>query len=105
MNVELAEDSMVRISDFVLFKKEGSEHFTGYANYFGLEKHECIIKKTKSKFVVLVECDGKWERIGLFYPQKPVKVRGDKVYDLVGTIWTPEHTFYLLKDENRFLGL
>ncbi len=96
---------MLRISDFLLFKKAGSEHYTGYANYFGLERRGCIIRKTESKFVVLVRDGEEWTQIGLFYPQKPVRVRGAKDYDLVGTIWTPEHTYFLLKDGNRFLGL
>jgi hypothetical protein len=94
----------VRISDFVLFQKEGSDHYTGYANYFGLERYACIVKKTGGKFVVLVEFEGKWKQIGMFYPQNG-KVRGAKDYELVGVIWTPEYTFHVLKDGNRFLGL
>ncbi len=93
----------MRISEFVLFQKEGSNHYTGYANYFGLESRPCIIKKTKSKFVVLVEDDG-WKQIGIFYPQRG-KVRGFKEYELIGLIWTPEHTFHVVRDGNRFLGL
>jgi hypothetical protein len=94
----------VRISDFILFQKEGSVHFTGYANYFGLEKRACIVRKTKEKFVVLVEDDDGWKQIGLFYPQKG-KIRGSKEYELIGVIWTPEYTFHVIKDGNRFLGL
>ncbi len=98
-------DSKVRISDFLLFQKDGSEHYTGYANYFGIERHSCIIRKTENKYVVLVQDKNRWIQIGLFYPQKPEKVKGAKDYDLIGLIWTPEHTFFLLKDGNRFLGL
>ncbi|GEM_PF-1266627 len=95
----------IRISDFVLFQKDGSEHYTGYANYFGIERRSCIIRKTGKSFVVLVEDRGRWVQIGLFYPKKSEKVVGAKVYDLVGLIWTPEHTFHLVRDGNRFLGL
>jgi len=94
----------VRISDFVLFQKDGSDHYTGYANYFNLEKRACIVKKTKAKFVVLVEYEGKWMQIGLFYPQKG-RIRGAKNYELVGVIWTPDYTFHILKDGNRFIGI
>ncbi len=93
----------MKISEFVLFQKEGSDHYTGYANYFRLESRPCIIRKTKNKFVVLVDDNG-WKQIGLFYPQKG-KVKGLKEYELVGLIWTPEHTFHVVKDGNKFLGL
>jgi len=95
----------IRISDFLLFQKEGSDHFTGYANYFGLERRSCIIRKTEKKFVVLVQDEISWVQIGILYPQKPEKVKGAKDYEDVGLIWTPEHTFLLLKDGNRFIGL
>ncbi len=95
----------IRISDFVLFKKAGSEHYTGYANYFGIERRSCIIRKTESISVVLVEDCGKWVRVGIFYPKKSEKVVGAREYDLVGLIWTPEYTFHLVRDGNRFLGL
>jgi len=94
----------VRISDFVLFQKEGSEHFTGYANYFGLEKRACIVRKMGEKFVVLVEDKGVWRKVGMFYPCSG-KVIGSREYELVGVIWTPEYTFHIIKDGNRFLGL
>ncbi len=94
----------MRISEFVLFQKDGSSHYTGYANYFGLESRQCIIRRVGNKYVVLVENEGRWERIGLFYPRKG-KVRGSKVYELVGVIWTPDYTFHVIRDGNRFLGL
>ncbi len=95
----------IRISDFVLFKKEGSEHYTGYANYFGLERRGCIIRKTESKYIVLVEGSEGWVQIGIFYPREPEIVKGAKKYKLIGLIWTPEHTYYLLEDGKRFIGL
>jgi len=95
----------IRISEFVLFKKEGSDHYTGYANYFGVEKRSCIIKRVNEKYVVLVETSDGWMKIGLFYPKSPEIIRGAKDYRLVGLIWTPDHTYYLLEDGERFIGL
>ena len=95
----------MKISDFILFQKEGSQHFTGYANYFNVERWECIIRRVGDKYIVLILMDGKWVQIGLFYPKKPEKVRGAKDYYLVGLIWTPEHTYFLLRDGNRYIGL
>jgi hypothetical protein len=94
----------MQITEFVLFKKENSPHLQGYAKYFGLEKRECIVKWTKNNYIVLVKNDeGEFERIGLYYPAKG-KIRGAKEYELVGTIWTPDYTYHVVKDGNRFLA-
>ena len=96
----------VDVTDFILWKKGDSDHFTGYANFFGLKQYKCIIKKTPRSFIVLLKIDNKWEPVGKFYPyNKPQKVRADKVYECIGEIWMPHHTFHLLKDGNRFIGI
>ena len=96
----------VEITDFILWQKKNSEHYTGYARYFGPKEYECIIKKTPQSYVVLLKINNKWEVIGKFYPyDKPQKVRGEKEYECIGEIWTPSHTFFLLKNGNRFIGL
>jgi len=96
----------VEITDFILWRKKGSQHYTGYARYFGLRKYECIIKKTPQSYVVLLKVNNKWEVVGKFFPyDEPQIVRGDKEYEFVGKIWTPNHTFFLLKNGDRFIGV
>ena len=92
------------ITDFLLWEKE--DGFSGYAKYFGLKEYRCVIKKTGRSYTVLILVDGKWQPIGKYYPySKPIKIRGNKLYDCVGEIWTPDYTYHLLKDGNRYIGL
>jgi hypothetical protein len=96
---------MIKITEFILFKKDNSPHWYGKAKYFGVESRDCIIKCMKKKQVVLVKNDnGKFEQVGLFYPEKGT-IRGAKEYEVVGRIWTPDYTFHVVKDGDRFLAL
>ncbi len=94
----------MKITEFVLFRKKDSLHFTGYAMYFGLEKRECIIKRMKDKWVVLVREGNDFEQIGLFYPERG-KIRGDREYEVIGLIWTPDYTYHVVVDGDRYRAI
>jgi hypothetical protein len=91
----------VNITDFVLWKSK--DGFSGYAKYHGLKQYDCIIKND----TVLIKLDdGKWYPFGKYYALKnPAKVRADKDYECIGIIWTPDYTYHVLKDGNRFIAI
>ena len=98
--------TLINISEFILWKKDGSDHYTGIAKYFGLKEYKCIIRKIGDSHVVLIEVDGKWKNVGKFYPyRKPKRIRLREEYKCVGEIYALGHIYHLLDLDNRFWGI